>query len=420
MINHFLDGNLQLSELWAQHNEHRPLIFRIARLFFVWTTNWNLVYEMYFSLVLTILIFVTLLWLVRFTHRPFELKSYAWLLIFIALLNWSPTQFENFLWAMMMCFFFQNIFALLSIIILTTGTHGAWKVILAAILAALSSYSSGAGLFLWPIGLIVLLAIPANSFDSRDVKWKNVFLWLFFAAFIIGIYFWNYQKPDYHPDLWYALRHPLHLVAYISGYIGSVFCVAYIGSDFVFREGLLGSIIGIAGISAWLLGTVFWYYKSKGEKDLFRRGLPWFAIGNYALLTAFIIGMSRVGFSKGQGLTSRYVTNSILFWVALAALGNIVRLKYYCSQNLKPISSKFRLRLKTCLILLSFALLLRSGHVSLANWRAEYQIRETAKTALINGDLNNPVVSQIVPEYVELPPTLDFLKRNRLSPFQND
>ena len=39
MIGHFLDGNMQLSELWAQHNEHRPLIFRIARLFFVWTTN---------------------------------------------------------------------------------------------------------------------------------------------------------------------------------------------------------------------------------------------------------------------------------------------------------------------------------------------------------------------------------------------
>jgi hypothetical protein len=119
MISHFLDGNLQWSELWAQHNEHRPLIFRIARLFFVWTTNWNLIYEMYFSLLLTVLIFVTLLWLVRLTHRPFELKSYAWLLIFIALLNWSPTQFENFLWAFGMGFFFQNLFALLSILILT-------------------------------------------------------------------------------------------------------------------------------------------------------------------------------------------------------------------------------------------------------------------------------------------------------------
>ena len=76
----------------------------------------------------------------------------------------------------------------------------------------------------------------------------------------IGIYFWNYQKPDYHPDLWYALLHPFHLVAYISGYIGSVFCVAYMGSDFDFREGLLGSIIGIVGIFAWLAGIIFWYY----------------------------------------------------------------------------------------------------------------------------------------------------------------
>jgi len=98
-----------------------------------------------------------------------------------------------------------------------------------------------------------------------------VFLWLFFAAFIIGIYFWNYQKPDYHPDLWYALRHPFHLVAYIS----------------------------------------------------------------------------------------------------------------------------------------------------VANWRFQHEIRDTVRVALLNWDLNNPVVSQIVPEFIQLPLTLDFLKRYHLSFFQN-
>ncbi len=236
----------------------------------------------------------------------------------------------------------------------------------------------------------------------------------------IGIYFLNYQKPDYHPDLWYALNHPFYLVAYISGYIGSVFCVAYIGSDFVFREGLLASIIGIVGIFVWFVGVIFWYYKSKDDRDFFRMGLPWFAIGNYALLTAFVIGISRVGFSKGQGLTSRYVTNSILFWVALAAMGNILWLKYYRSQGLKPISSKFRLRLKTCLILLSFVLLLRPGYVSLANWRLQHEIRDTARVALLNGDYENPMVSKVVPEFMQLPPTLDFLKRHRLSFFQHD
>ncbi|MGO8877954.1 MAG: hypothetical protein ACLQMS_00390 [Desulfomonilaceae bacterium] len=75
--------------------------------------------------------------------------------------------------------------------------------------------------------------------------------------------------------------------------------------------------------------NIFWYYKSKDDRDFFKMGLPWFAIGSYALFTAFTIGISRVGFSKGQGLSSRYVTNSILFWVALAAIGNIVWLKYY-------------------------------------------------------------------------------------------
>ena len=87
----------------------------------------------------------------------------------------------------------------------------------------------------------------------------------------IGIYFWNYQKPDYHPDLWYALRHPFHLVAYIS----------------------------------------------------------------------------------------------------------------------------------------------------VANWRFQHEIRDTVRVALLNWDLNNPVVSQIVPEFIQLPLTLDFLKRYHLSFFQN-
>ena len=148
-------------------------------------------------------------------------------------------------------------------------------------------------------------------------------------------------------------------------------------------------------------------------------GLPWFAIGSYALLTAFIIGISRVGFSKGQGLTSRYVTNSILFWVALAAIGNIVRLKYCYPQRLEPISSTFRLRLKTCLVLLSFALLIRSGYVSLPSWRLDHQIRVTAKTALINGDYGNPMVSKAVPDRVEIHEAIDFLTRKGLSLFAN-
>ncbi len=144
-------------------------------------------------------------------------------------------------------------------------------------------------------------------------------------------------------------------------------------------------------------------------------GLPWFAIGSYALLTAFIIGISRVGFSKGQGLTSRYVTNSILFWIALAAIGNIVRLKYYCSQSLKPISSKFCLRLKTCLILLAFALLIRSGYVSLANWRLEHEIRDTARVALLKGDYKGTMTSQVVPNYVRIPQDIEFLGNYNLS-----
>ncbi len=419
MIRHFLDGHMQWSELWAQHNEHRLLIFRIARLFFVWASHWNLIYEMYFSLALTVVICGALVWLVKITHRSFELKAYAWLLVFIALLNWSPSQWENFLWGHGASFFLQNTFAVLSLTLLTIGSPSARNVFLPALCATLSTYSSGAGLFIWPVGLIVLLITSKETSRSTCLKWRPTLIWAAFSVLVLAFYLWTYSRPDYHPALLLSLRGLFNLVLYVSAYVGSVFVTPYIDDDFFFKEALMASLIGGLGIVTWITAMGIWGYKAKNDRDYFWRGLPWFAIGNYALMTAFMIGISRVGFSKGQSLSSRYVTNSILFWIALAALINLLSIGMINVRNLKLDSAKFRSRLKVGVVLVLSLLLIRAGFQSLANWRSQFEIRETVKTALINGDYENPMVSKVVPDFLKIPQTIEFLRKEHLSLFRS-
>jgi hypothetical protein len=409
MIGHFLDGNLQMSELWAQHNEHRPFTFRIVSLFFVWATNWDLIYEMYFSLFLTIMIFLYLAWLARFTHRSFAFKSYAWLLIFIALLNWSTTQWENFLWSFGMAFFLQNLFALLSIIILTTGTYCERRIILSVICATLSTYSSGAGLVLWPLGLVTLLIMSTNGIIISPRQKSRAFLiWSITTVIVLVTYFWLYNKPGSHPPLWYAMYNPFEMVVYLCGYMGSVF---------VCHQGELAVVLGGIGVLSWILIIVCLVSKARNQPDLLWRCLPWFMIGNYVFLTELITGVSRVGFGVGQSISSRYITISILFWMSLAAISSIL---ITCGnlQDKESISKYRNYWPKTLIISLLMILLLRADFLSLSRWHTHYEITKTWQKALLLGKNDQLVLEKLFAPDESVRQMNQFLRENHLSIFR--
>lgn len=405
MIDHFLHGNMQWPELWAQHNEHRLLTFRIARLFFVWTSHWNLIYEMYFSLALTVLIFLILAWLVSFTHRSFEVTSYAWLLVFIALLNWSPTQWENFLWAHQLSFFLQNTFALLSIVFLTVGIPSASKVILAALCAALSTYSSGAGLVLWPLGLVSLLILNIDRvfIPTRQGR-KTLLIWICAAFSVLLAYFWSYKKPSYHPELCHALYHPLEMVFYLCDYVGSVFAC---------HHAKLSSIIGGLGVLCWTFIIMRFAGKTRITSNLARQCLPWFTIGNYALLAGFITGVARLGFGIEQSLSSRYITVSILFWVSLAAIINILTLNNGGIGLRKTLFNCGYSYAKTLAIFVLAFILLISGFLSIPEWKAKHEILETAQNALLLG--RNDQIGKLYPDVDHVLKMNQFLRKEHLS-----
>jgi hypothetical protein len=408
MIEHFLDGELKASELWSQHNEHRPLVFRVSRLFFVWASNWNLVYEMYFSLLVTVIIFLVLVWLIEFSYQYYSFSSYFWLFIFAAVFNWSPNQWENFLWAHQLSFFFQNLFALLCLAFMTCGKLGRTKTILSVFFALLSAYSSGAGIFLWPVGLTVIAISDSDRFRLNFSKKQAFVFWILSSIIALSFYFLSYATPSGSSSLLYGLYHPLELGIYLMAYIGSVF---------VFHHGQLAVVLGFSGLVSWLSLMIWLFLRGKFYSDLRWRVFPWIAIGNYTIFTGLMTGVARVHVGFGQSVSSRYMSIAIMFWISLAALVGIISLKYFSA---KEGSTNFhQLILLTEALVLSALMIMciRTGYLSLERWRIEYEARKTASQALLVGDFTNDALDKIYWDKNHLPKLADILRERKLSLF---
>ena len=171
--------------------------------------------------------------------------------------------------------------------------------ILSLVLAALACLTSGNGLFVLPIGAVLLLLAP---------RWRRLIVWLAVSAGYLLIYFFNFERSPANPDAHFGLG------AFIKGYL------YFLGS---FAESLpvqnhaqvcliLGAIMFLVAISIGF-GTLFSLIRNRYEydfakiTDLFCLGVIMFVLG-----TALIVVYSRVGFGLGGLLTSRYKIYSFL------------------------------------------------------------------------------------------------------------
>src|SRR5581483_4082510 len=79
--------------------------------------------------------------------------------------------------------------------------------------AVVASFSFGAGIAVWLVGVIALMVL------WRQNRYAYLAAWLACAALTLGLYFYHLDRGDGDPA--YALAHPAHVVAYVLAYIGS-------------------------------------------------------------------------------------------------------------------------------------------------------------------------------------------------------
>lgn len=315
-------GTLGLADLWAQQNEHRLLFPRLVMIAVGLLARWNGALILASSVICGLGAFLVLCFLAL---RPLSTAPGAprpwWTIPAFAVLVFSWTQMENWVWGLELMFFMCN-FAMLGGIAALCARKPSWGSFAAAIaLGAVASYSFANGLLYW-FAALPALALPAGL--SREKRLLRLLLWILAAGLVIQSYLIGYHKPGVSPDLATVLRDPLAYLGYFLLYLGSPISAFFATPPWhggtAINTAAWQFLPGLAGLT--LFAAVLWRAARahRAAWNAYAGYLPWLCIAAFALGSALITAWGRAGFGLGQALSSRYITTSMLFWCALIGI----------------------------------------------------------------------------------------------------
>jgi hypothetical protein len=298
ILDKFRQGTLGFSDLFAQHNEHRPFFPRIIFLLFALLTKFNAVVPMFFTgfLLLASLIFMYLKLKDQFGFKINTIPFWFVMLPFL-IFNWRQSQ--NMLWQWQVAFVMPLTFSVLTFYFIELIRRGeTYPYFVAAVVSAtIATYSSSMGLFVWPAVLLQLFLKLGNKKHS----YKHLFYWAIIAAAQWMIYFLGYNKPVQHPNLLTFVSQPGQFAHFFLVLCGNISMHIKPAAD-------LGMLICFLCVY-----TVILLHKN----HLLQRNSFWLALGSFSMLTLLSIAVGRMGFGDKIVLESRYSTYSIPLIVSL-------------------------------------------------------------------------------------------------------
>jgi hypothetical protein len=305
LIRHAHNGTLSLSELWAQHNENRIFFPNLVVLLLAYTTHFNVVTEVFLSVVL--LIATTALLIVAHKRR-----SPAVALIWygpVALVLLSFIAVEPLLFGFLICWSLVLV-ALAAALFLLDRPNLTWLALSgAAVAAVVGSYSCFEGLFIWPAGLVLLYL--------RRRSRSHLLVWIGSGLVTGALFFFHFDFVATAGNESSVLRHPGVALEFFFSSIGNV-----VGTQFntptAQNSGVLLLGIVIFVIAVWALIQGFRRTDSGGSPI----GVALICFG--LLFVAFItLGRSQLGLASA----SRFSTWELTIWVGayLALLGRPAR-----------------------------------------------------------------------------------------------
>ncbi len=295
-----------LSELWKQHNEHRIFFPKLLILANIHLSHWDVRWQMMCSLMLAGMTFLVIAAHIRKyeKQRGQPLPPFLWCIT--PLLIFSFAQYENWLWGFCVSWQMAELAVVLgfSFLVKWRDTLSGKDFLLALLCGIVATFSMGQGLVYWPVGALLLLAVPQHH-------WKHFAVWcLVFLAVIIA-YFADYTEPEHHINvhgvtdlhgLRYILQYPHEYLLFVLTFIGNAVTFPVIGGAIL--AGILGGYVFIMNIRR---------YRDK-QLQFF------FLLAIYGLLSAFMIGIGRTELHFVTATSSRYISLGVLFWVALLVI----------------------------------------------------------------------------------------------------
>ncbi|WRH65144.1 MAG: hypothetical protein RSE13_14460 [Planktothrix sp. GU0601_MAG3] len=173
-------GTLQFKDLFELHNNHRILFPRLIFIGLGFISSWNIKLELFLSLCLAI---ITFIFLYKISANSSKNQNYFFHFtnLLTALIFFSLAQSENWLWGFQIAIFLINFCVILSCFILNNNKiQPKKKLLFAAILCLVASFSSAQGLMSW------LALIPGVIVISESGHQRKKYLIFWIALFLLS------------------------------------------------------------------------------------------------------------------------------------------------------------------------------------------------------------------------------------------
>lgn len=304
------NGSFSFNDLFMQHNESRLFFPKFIFIPLAYLTHWNVKYEMAFTFLLACIVSLNVYYLSKLTLGGSVVKR-----LFIAtianLLIFAPIQWENWLWGIQMIVFVPIACITTCIVVAYSKLPTLTKFLISVCLCTISTFSYANGILCW------IVVFPVLILKSRKKLTKNIWLifgWLICFASNLLIYFYNYKKPANHPSFTEALIYPQQAIYYF---------LSFLGAPLSFGNGIAAIVVGFILLLLFLISS-FYILKLSRKTALLHCTVGWLMIGLYAVMSATITTLGRVGFGVQQSLESRYTTFSIYLSISLIYLITIL------------------------------------------------------------------------------------------------
>lgn len=315
-------GTLQFQDLFELHNNHRILFPRLIFIVLGFISSWNIKLELFFSLGLAILTFI-LLYKLSVNSSTNQNYFFHFTNLLTALIFFSLAQSENWLWGFQIAIFLINFCVILSCFIFKNNKiKPKKKLLFAAILSLIASFSSAQGLMSW-LALIPGVIVISESGNQRK---KYLIFWM--TLFVISSFIYSIGYTQEPKTINLSLLEKL--LAFIQFFFNVIAAPLTNSQNFSIGIGMiiLSNFVFIGG---------YCLINRKNKKYLIKLCSPWFSIGIFSILCSIVITLGRYNYGANYAIyTSRYTTHSLLLiiaviqlWFIIISEGNFFKRNYY-------------------------------------------------------------------------------------------
>jgi hypothetical protein len=367
---------LTFSDFFAQHNEHRYVFPKVLLIGFAAIARGDVRFEMLFSVLLCGLTSLNL-WLIlqrTFSSTP---EKRLLLLTLLNLVLFSPVQAENWTWGFQFVLFLINFLLTTGIAVATSDLTIGRKFVICLAIALTGTFSFGNGFALWVTTFPLSLISPERMSRKRRLVWLAA--WAAGCLGAISVSFINYVKPAHHPSI-AASNSPLDYFLYVATFLGAHLSQAARTESIVvpITIGTLLLVIYFAGMGFALF---------RGSAGLLKQVTPWMAIGGFALASAFMAALTRIGFGINQGLDSRYTTFSLCLSIGIIGLAAIVSGTLHSSYGRNERFRRTYLRVETAFLTAFLIAIFISGAWGVESMKSIQRTRLWGKGACLLGNV---------------------------------